>query len=224
MKARAVALALALVATAVLGGGCTAADTPFETYKDVDTIVPSNASVPQTNTVIPSIVATEDVRFYKPVIYLYSPEKASVVVRLNVDGEITLADPPLDSGGAWRVSADPSGVLIDDASGRRYPYLFWEADGRVAFDMSSGSVVEGPATRRFLRGALARLGLSESEAAAFIEYWAPRMEGSAYKHGVVERTRCRSRLSAGSRRRGLLRPHGGSCPAGGCAASMVSRA
>jgi len=116
----------------------------------------------------------------KPVIYLYPPRDTIVDVRLDVDGRITVTDPPLDSTQSWHVLAAPSGNLVDLGSGQRAPYLFWEADMGFALDMSSGTVVKGRDTRVFLRDVLAERGLNSSEAASFIEYWAPRMEPHAY--------------------------------------------
>lgn len=81
--------------------------------------------------------------------------------------------------GGWTVTARPDGALVDEA-GREYPYLFWEGTLAAKWDFSSGFVVEGSRTADFLEEKLALLGLTDREAADFITYWLPRMEGNAY--------------------------------------------
>ncbi len=114
----------------------------------------------------------------KPVLYLYPPEETTVTVSLSLDGELTCAYPAMEEGG-WTVTARPDGALVDEA-GREYPYLFWEGTLAAKWDFSSGFVVEGSRTADFLEEKLALLGLTDREAADFITYWLPRMEGNAY--------------------------------------------
>ena len=116
----------------------------------------------------------------KPAIYLYPVHKTEVSVQLSVDGAITRTDPQIDPVDGWQVIADPSGSLLDPATGRTYPYLFWEAESSARFDMSKGFVVRGVDTRAFLSDKLAHLGLDPAEVSAFLEYWLPRMEPNAY--------------------------------------------
>ena len=114
----------------------------------------------------------------KPVLYLYPPEETTVTVSLSLDGELTCAYPAMEEGG-WTVTARPDGTLVDEA-GREYPCLFWEGTLAAEWDFSSGFVVEGSRTADFLEEKLALLGLTDREAADFITYWLPRMEGNAY--------------------------------------------
>jgi hypothetical protein len=116
----------------------------------------------------------------KPVIYLYPVQRTEVRVRLDFDGVVTRTDPQIDVTDGWRVMADPSGALTDLASGRSYPYLFWEGRCLMRVDMSSGFVVRGSEVRGFLRDKLAALGLSASEARDFMAYWVPLLETHAF--------------------------------------------
>jgi hypothetical protein len=129
--------------------------------------------------------------YAKPVIYLYPTRTTRVHVRLDVSGTITASEPAYDPAvHGWNVIAAPDGLLTDPATGRTWPYLFWEADARLASGVE-GSVVAGRDTGPFLEKKLAELGLNAGERAAFIEYWSPRMslnrfnlvrfEGAAYE-------------------------------------------
>ena len=122
----------------------------------------------------------------KPVIYLY-PEQAGVVdVTIEVQGNLSCVYPafasaqPTDAGGTWRVLAQPDGTLTDLSSGRELGYLFWEGDAGFTPDFSRGFCVSGDDTRAFLEDALSKLGLTDREAADFITYWLPRMQGNPY--------------------------------------------
>ncbi len=122
----------------------------------------------------------------KPVIYLY-PEQASVIdVTLEVEGSLSCVYPafasaqPTDTGGTWRVFAQPDGTLTDLSSGRELGYLFWEGDAGFSPDFSQGFCVSGDDMRAFLEDALSKLGLTDREAADFITYWLPRMQENPY--------------------------------------------
>lgn len=124
----------------------------------------------------PSVDVT---RYGKPVIYLYPERPADVTVRLDVDGTIVRSVPDYSlSAHGWSVKALPSGRLVE-GDGRAYPYLFWEADAPLAVP-DNGFVVASQDVTRFLRSKLTFLGLSDTESAAFIEYWAPRMKKHPY--------------------------------------------
>ena len=124
----------------------------------------------------------------KPVIYLYPEQACEVKVSLSFDGELTCVYPsfaeslPAEGrdGGTWTVVAQPDGTLADPCTGREYGYLFWEGLQATEPDMSQGFCVAGADTEGFLEDSLARLGLTDREAADFITYWLPRMQGNAY--------------------------------------------
>lgn len=114
----------------------------------------------------------------KPVIYLYPEEETQVEVTLDYDGELTCTWP--ESGGNWKVTAQPDGTLIDEA-GNEFSYLFWEGEtAAMDYDFSQGFCVPGEETGEFLREALAQMGLTPREYNEFIVYWLPQMRDSAY--------------------------------------------
>ncbi len=114
----------------------------------------------------------------KPVIYLYPTEPTNVFVRLFFDGQLTATIPEYPAGG-WDVLAQPDGTIISP-DGISYPYLFWEGMPNHLLEITQGFCVAGEDTESFLREKLAQLGLIFGEAEDFVEFWLPRMEGSAY--------------------------------------------
>jgi hypothetical protein len=60
----------------------------------------------------------------KPVIYLYPEKTTDVDVRVEPSGGFSVTEPAYVDG--WRVTANPEGQLTERATGRAYPYLFWE--------------------------------------------------------------------------------------------------
>ena len=115
----------------------------------------------------------------KPVIYLYPETQTEVNVRLELDGKVTDSYPEYNNAYGWTVTAEPDGQLTD-GDGNQYPYLFWEGDIAIKPDLSKGFCVKGEDTEAFLKDALFELGLTDTEAADFIEYWCPLMQQSKY--------------------------------------------
>ncbi len=124
--------------------------------------------------------STEDIREedYKPVIYLYPEELTKVSVELDYRGELTLTYPSYNEG--WQVMAYPDGTLINQADQAEYSYLFWEGKSAVVYDFSSGFVVKGQDTERFLKEKLQFLGLTAREYNEFIVFWLPHMIDNPY--------------------------------------------
>ena len=115
----------------------------------------------------------------KPVIYLYPRARTTVNVRLSTVGVITKSAPTYTQDG-WSVVAEPTGQLLDKRSGEHWPYLFWEAQLLMRPDFSEGFVVPGDSAAGFLSETLPRLGLNETEARDFSEYWLPRLSRNPY--------------------------------------------
>lgn len=114
---------------------------------------------------------------YKPVIYLYPTNQIEVSVKLDYSGKLTHTYPLYEDG--WRITAYPDGTLVDD-TGLEYPYLFWEGESEVDYDMSRGFCVSGVETEVFLRDKLSYLGLNEKEVEQFLDFWLPNMRTNAY--------------------------------------------
>lgn len=118
-------------------------------------------------------------RARKPVIYLYPEEQTQVNVKLVLDGRVTESIPKYSTENGWTVTAEPDG-RITWKDGKQYPYLYWEGPIAIRPDMSKGFCVEGKDTEAFLKDAVRRLGLNETEAKDFLEYWVPIMEKNKY--------------------------------------------
>lgn len=114
----------------------------------------------------------------KPVIYLYPESETDVDVKLYYDGELTCTYPEYNGG--WSVLAKPDGTVINKADGREYSYLFWEGNTDTEYDMTSGYVVKGEDTARFLQNTLSKMGMTAKEYNEFIVYWLPKMQENKY--------------------------------------------
>ena len=123
--------------------------------------------------------AVQAVRAHAPVIYLYNVSPELVNVRLDIKGGLTCTYPKYDPSEGWNIKASPDGTLTD-LNGRDYEYLFWEADLEFAPDLSHGFCVKGEDSALFLEKSLKQLGLTDTEANAFIMYWLPQMEANEY--------------------------------------------
>ncbi|GAB5416757.1 MAG: hypothetical protein Crog4KO_22460 [Crocinitomicaceae bacterium] len=113
----------------------------------------------------------------KPIIYFYPEDTTELVVKLNLDGELTHSYPKYHE--QWKVTAHPDGTLIDE-NGQEYYALYWEGENKHPFTLNEGSVVSGENTVAFLEASLKTLGLNRREANEFIMYWLPRMENNAF--------------------------------------------
>lgn len=118
----------------------------------------------------------------KPVIYLYPTIKEEVQVKLDFKGTIFADYPaydPIQKG--WTVTAFPDGKIIN-SDGKEYSYLFWEGEPAINpnYDLSTGFVIKGEDTIKFLQEKLSELGLTPKEYNEFIVYWYPKMKDNKY--------------------------------------------
>ncbi len=116
----------------------------------------------------------------KPIVYLYPTQKEAISVKVDFKGELTHTYPKYDPKAGWNVIADTDGTLLDPASGKTYPYLFWEGKSDFQYTLTTGNVIAGEATADFLDNTLAHLGLNRREATDFITYWLPELEQNPY--------------------------------------------
>ena len=117
--------------------------------------------------------------FAKPVIYLYPEEKTDISVKVRFsNGRFTCTYPEYSDG--WNVTAYPDGKLINKADNDEYSYLYWEGEGEIEYDFSSGFVVKSEDTADFLKEKLSYLGLTPKEYNEFIVYWLPIMQKNEY--------------------------------------------
>ena len=120
-----------------------------------------------------------EVHYNAPIIYLYDDQEREATVKLDLNGELTCIYPRYNEETGWVVKTSSDGVLTDK-SGRQYEYLYWEADVDMEPDLSRGFCVKGEDSIEFLEKALSDLGLTDTEANAFIMYWLPQLEENPY--------------------------------------------
>ncbi len=130
-----------------------------------------------TDEIIPCPSDMNSVR--KPVIYLYPTTRQVVNVQVNFNGELTHTYPKYPAQG-WTVTAQPTGELKDEQTGKIYYQLFWEGQSTHRYNMNEGFVVKNSETADFLDEKLAVLGLNRREANEFITYWLPELEQNEY--------------------------------------------
>ena len=117
--------------------------------------------------------------YAKPVIYLYPEKRTDVSVKVNFrNGGFTCTYPEYRSG--WNVTAYPDGKIINKADNDEYSYLYWEGEGSMDYDFSSGFVVKREDTAEFLKEKLSYMGLTPKEYNEFIVYWLPIMQKNEY--------------------------------------------
>ncbi len=114
----------------------------------------------------------------KPVIYLYPQKTIPVAVNVMPTSGISYSEPQVDNTG-WQVIADSNGRLID-ASGKTWPYLFWEGFAVNFVTPKEGFVVARDEIVGFFSEKLAFLGMNQKEIADFEEFWIPRMQDKPY--------------------------------------------
>lgn len=127
--------------------------------------------------VLDSDFKLEPGKAYKPVIYLYPKDPIKVSISLDYNGTLTHTYPLYEDG--WIVTAYPDGRILD-VENNEYPYLFWEGESDIQYDMSKGFCVKGNETEKFLTEKLSYMGLNEKELQDFMDFWVPFMEENPY--------------------------------------------
>jgi hypothetical protein len=119
---------------------------------------------------------------YKPVIYLYPTQTEKVKVELDYKGKLIADYPSYDySQKGWEVIAYPDGKIVNQ-DGKEYSYLFWEGEPSTPtnYDLSTGFIIKGEDTVKFLQETLSKMGLTPKEYNEFIVYWYPKMKDNKY--------------------------------------------
>ena len=108
----------------------------------------------------------------KPVIYLYPEEPMDISVQIKLtNSEFTTIYPKFNGKNTWNVHAEPNGDIY--VKGRKYPYLFWEANSYNPQDTNEGFIVSDKEAEKFLEEKLTILGLNDKEKTDFITFWLP---------------------------------------------------
>lgn len=133
-----------------------------------------------TKTIAERIIITRPNAVRKPIVYLYPTQKTAVNISLDFNGELTHTYPKYNTEKGWSVTANTDGTLLDEKTGKTYPYLFWEGESDYKYHLQTGHVISSEATADFLDNTLAQLGLNRREATDFITYWLPELEQNPY--------------------------------------------
>ncbi len=118
----------------------------------------------------------------KPVIYLYPKKKSKISVSVELTGAEMIAEYPKTHDGKWTVEATPRGNLTDIKTGKKYSYLFWEAEKKwgFTFDAKNAHCISSGEVESYLEKSLKTLGLNTRETNDFIVYWLPVLEKNLY--------------------------------------------
>ena len=110
----------------------------------------------------------------KPVIYLYPEKPMDISVHLNLkNSNFSTIYPKFNERNEWNVHSKPNGDII--LNGRKYPYLFWEAQSYDIPESNEGFIVTEENAEKFLEEKLEILGLNQKERTDFIVYWLPTL-------------------------------------------------
>jgi hypothetical protein len=109
----------------------------------------------------------------KPAVYLYPEKTTNISVKVEVNGKLTLTEPPYNTG--WNVNATPDG-LIDN----KYDYLFYEADLKKIELPEEGWIVKFNDLEKWFDKYLPELGLNTKEKQQFKEYWLKSLKKANY--------------------------------------------
>ncbi len=127
----------------------------------------------------PSIQASINNQWVKPVIYIYPEEDMNVEVTVSNPEKLTVTYPKYNDG--WKVKALTDGTLIDK-NNKKYYALYWDGEGDDSTIKSDGFIVKREDAEKFLEEKLEILGLNYREANEFIMYWLPKLESNKYNY------------------------------------------
>jgi hypothetical protein len=110
----------------------------------------------------------------KPVIYVYPTKEQAVNINVTPLNGFSFTYPSYSKNG-WNVTAHPNGNII--CNDKHYNYLFWEGPliDISEFDLTNGFYVHSDTVVQFLEHTLTKVGLTDTEQADFITYWAPQL-------------------------------------------------
>ncbi len=115
---------------------------------------------------------------YKPIIYIYPETDMDLTITLGNKDALLYTYPKYNN--SWNIHVTTDGNIYDYQTNRNYYALYWEATDNYKLDMSTGFVVKGTDTVKFLEEKLAILGLNDYEINEFIIYWIDKLENNNY--------------------------------------------
>ena len=123
-------------------------------------------------------IPDDDLKDWKPIIYLYPEETSEVSVKLWKSENLLHTYPKYVDW--WKVIASPDWTLIDTTNNRSLYSLYWEWINEEPSEINEWFVVKWEDTISFLEEKLATLWLNEREAEEFIVYWLPILENNKW--------------------------------------------
>ena len=127
---------------------------------------------------IETIASDDDLKDWKPIIYLYPEETSEVSVKLWKSENLLHTYPKYVDW--WKVIASPDWTLIDTTNNRSLYALYWEWINEEPSEINEWFAVKWEDTISFLEEKLATLWLNEREAEEFIVYWLPILENNKW--------------------------------------------
>ena len=111
-------------------------------------------------------------------IYIYPETDMDLKVSLGNKDNLLYTYPKYNN--EWNVHVTKDGNIYDYNTKRNYYGLYWEGVDNYKLDITSGFVVKGSDTVKFLEEKLAILGLNDYEINEFIVYWIDKLESNKY--------------------------------------------
>lgn len=110
----------------------------------------------------------------KPAIYIYDTKEHELDVKLKTAGRLTVSLPEYNKERGWQgVRGQADGTVV--YQGKRYPYLYYEAEIETVKVGGEGFVVAGAELVRFFYQVLPKFGLNQREVFEFVDYWMDRL-------------------------------------------------
>ena len=129
-------------------------------------------------------IEREECEVKKPVLYLYPEKETEIEIQLKLKNSKFVCVYPKfnEKENKWKVKASPNGDI--SINGKKYPYLFWEANSYLNQDLTKGFIVKDIEAEKFLEEKLKLLGLNEKESCDFITYWLPVLLKKNYLYAL----------------------------------------
>ena len=118
----------------------------------------------------------------KPVVYAYNAA-SNFKLTIKPHGGFTFTYPKSD--GDWELKTNHDGSLTNVKTEKKYPYVFWEGEGKDLDIVVERKAVEGFLIKTdtcvsFLERTLAQIGFNAKESADFITWWGPQIIQKEY--------------------------------------------
>lgn len=118
-------------------------------------------------------IASEPVMVFKPVIYFHTDKPRDFSLNVQPKGDFTFTYPAIENGWNGKINTDGSLTV----NGKKYPYLFWEAQQQYSFEPSGNAYhLKKDDYVAFLEKKCEELGFTAAERTDFITFWGMKMQ------------------------------------------------